>query len=193
MIYVTKKEDNGNCIYGLYHGSAGSMEIHNALILFKRSTQWGFRYTNFISDGDSKVYPELRKANIYDVDIGKMECGNHMVKRAVATVYKFGSKYTGKTTEVTPVEVTPAENSSVETSQISVMTPPPPPPSPPAPPSLSPLQLPPKPLSPGKPPAKQRKTVLEKATENTIPITRFCVSTKPKKKSDLTANCYSDS
>ena len=87
-------KDNGNCIYQKFHGSSGSMEIHNALVLFKRSTLWGFRYTDYVSDGDSKVFPHLSAANIYPgIDISKMECANHLQKRACAAVHKFGSKW----------------------------------------------------------------------------------------------------
>ena len=79
------------------------MEVHNALVLFRRSTQWGFRYTTYISDGDCKVYPKLKAANIYgaDVLIEKMECANHLAKRAKNQLIKFGSTYTEPTAEYT--------------------------------------------------------------------------------------------
>ena len=98
------KADNGNCIFGKYHGGSGSMEIHNALILFKRSRQWGFRYTNYISDGDSKVLKASREHDIYGpgVVIEKLECSNHLAKRATAALFKFGLKWTDTPTEVTP-------------------------------------------------------------------------------------------
>ena len=69
------------------------MEVHNAIILFKRSTQWGFKYTTYISDGDSKVYNKLKEENIYDVPLEKMECSNHMAKRASNDLHKFGLKW----------------------------------------------------------------------------------------------------
>ena len=37
------------------------MEIHNALVLFKRSESHGFQYTTMIADGDNKVYLWIEK------------------------------------------------------------------------------------------------------------------------------------
>ena len=97
--------DNGNCVYGLFHGCPGSMEIHNALILLKRSTLWGFRYTEYVSDGDAKVLPHLRRANIYlDVNSNKIECGNHMAKRGCSAIYKFGSTWKPSPSGEPPVQ-----------------------------------------------------------------------------------------
>ena len=73
---------NGTCPKGLFHGCSGSMEVENAKILFTRSTDWGFRYTTYISDGDCKVYPHLKNLNLYSVPIEKTECANHLAKRA---------------------------------------------------------------------------------------------------------------
>ena len=36
------------CQKGLFHGPAGNMEAHNAIILFKRSLELGLRYIQFI-------------------------------------------------------------------------------------------------------------------------------------------------
>ena len=52
---------NGTCEYGLFHGDAGQMEIHNAMILFKRSESRGFQYTTMIADGDNNVYLYIKK------------------------------------------------------------------------------------------------------------------------------------
>ena len=99
--------DNGNCVYGLFHGSPGAMEIHNAIVLLKRSTLWGFRYTEYVSDGDAKVLPHLRRANIYpDVELSKIECGNHLVKRGCSAIHKFGSTYKPSS----PSEAPPAKS-----------------------------------------------------------------------------------
>ena len=43
------------------------MEVYNAIALFKRSHKWGFRYSTFVADGDNKVFPALRKLDIYNV------------------------------------------------------------------------------------------------------------------------------
>ena len=42
--------------------------------------QHGLRYTQFIGDGDSSVYPALVSDVPYDNFIKKMECANHGVK-----------------------------------------------------------------------------------------------------------------
>lgn len=64
-------------------GSANSMELAAAEILWKRSEQLGFRYTTMLSDGDSKAFTHLKNINVYgkDVTITKEECINHVGKR----------------------------------------------------------------------------------------------------------------
>ena len=91
------KNPEDKCPDGKFHGSSGQMEVQNALILFRRSQQWGFRYTIVVSDGDNKVYPRLRDANIYgpDVKIEKYECANHLQKRCHKSLLKFGKNYKG--------------------------------------------------------------------------------------------------
>ena len=58
------------------------MEIHNALVLFKRSESHGFQYTTMIADGDNKVYLYLEKHPeevLYEgKTIEKFECANHL-------------------------------------------------------------------------------------------------------------------
>ena len=56
---------DNKCPKKLFHGSAGSMEVYNAIILFERSKQFGFRYSTYVADGDNKVYPALVKMKIY--------------------------------------------------------------------------------------------------------------------------------
>ena len=93
-----KFSDNGNCPNNKFHGSSGNMEVYNAMILFKRSEQWGFRYTTIISDGDNKVYPKLRDANIYpNIKILKCECANHLQKKVSKEFDKiWGNVYWGE-------------------------------------------------------------------------------------------------
>ena len=92
-----KFSDNGNCPNNKFHGSSGNMEVYNAMILFKRSEQWGFRYTTIVSDGDNKVYPKLRDANIYPgLKLLKVECANHLQKRCQKSLIKFGETSTGE-------------------------------------------------------------------------------------------------
>ena len=87
-------EDNGNCIYGKFHGCSGSMECYNAAVLFKRSASFGFMYSEYVSDGDSKVLKHLQSLNIYPGHkLGKFECGNHMSKRACNAFHKCGQRW----------------------------------------------------------------------------------------------------
>ena len=87
--------DNGKCEYGKFHGSPGAMETHQALVLFKRSTLWVFRYTEYVSDGDAKVLKYLNERNIYDpgIEILKVECANHLAKRASAALFNFAKSW----------------------------------------------------------------------------------------------------
>ena len=77
------------------------METHNAIILLKRSQQYGFRYTTIIADGDVKVFNHIEKLNkegvIYPgVIIEKFECANHTQKRAMKSLVTYGVKYEGE-------------------------------------------------------------------------------------------------
>ena len=87
--------DNGKCKYGKYHGSSGGMELHNAIVLFKRSRLWGFQYTEYVSDGDASVLPKLRAEKIYgpEIVIEKVECANHLAKRAANALWNFGKAW----------------------------------------------------------------------------------------------------
>ena len=70
------------------------MEAHNALILFRRSRDFGLVYSHYVSDGDASVFPALQAADIYQTtQISKIECSNHIQKRASGRVFKFGKWY----------------------------------------------------------------------------------------------------
>ena len=56
---------NNFCPNNPYHGTSLSMEIYNTITLFKRPLQHGFRYSTYVSDGDSKVFPALSELGIY--------------------------------------------------------------------------------------------------------------------------------
>lgn len=64
-----------------YDGSSPGMEVAAAEILWKRSIAYKFRYTTIVSDGDSKVFVHLQSLNIYDRELKKEECINHVSKR----------------------------------------------------------------------------------------------------------------
>ena len=92
-----KDNNPGSCPDNLFHGSPGAMEINNALVLFSRSQKFGFIYSHYVSDGDSKVYPNLVKSNPYPTkQISKTECANHVQKRSSNRIFKFGKWYLGE-------------------------------------------------------------------------------------------------
>ena len=100
--YISKcfkcKDCNKNTAYAnlcpdqLYHGTSSSMEMYNAITLFKRSLQYGFRYSTYVSDGDSKVFPALSELGIYNIN--KIECSNHLAKRCQTALIKLANSYT---------------------------------------------------------------------------------------------------
>lgn len=62
--------------------SSQAMEMEGALILFQRSKERGFRYTEMLGDGDAKTHQKLLNENVYDgFPIEKIECVNHVTKR----------------------------------------------------------------------------------------------------------------
>ena len=71
------------------------MERHNALKLFQRSHEIGFRYTTYVMDGDCKIVDELNKENVYgDTLILKNEFANHMKKCGYNAVKGLGYFWT---------------------------------------------------------------------------------------------------
>lgn len=69
-----------------FEGKSGAMEKEAAVRLWSRSTNFNFRYTTFIGDGDSSAYDAVCQMNDkrgpYDnVAIVKEECVNHVNKR----------------------------------------------------------------------------------------------------------------
>lgn len=65
-----------------YEGSSGGMEAVAAERLWKRSLDFGLRYTTLLSDGDSKTFIHLQNLKIYgSVELKKEECINHVAKR----------------------------------------------------------------------------------------------------------------
>ena len=65
-----------------YSGSANSMEVGAAKIMFSRSRQiQQLEYTTVLCDGDAKTIQALNDANIYATTITKEDCVNHVAKR----------------------------------------------------------------------------------------------------------------
>ena len=90
-----------------YVGSSNAMETEAARILWGRSEERGFRYTGFLSDGDSKAYTVVSNLNIYgqEYPIEREECVNHAHKRMGGALRKLrkekclGGKGQGKLTD----------------------------------------------------------------------------------------------
>lgn len=73
-----------------YDGSSPMMETIAAEKIWSRSLDYGFRYTNLISDGDSKTLSHLHSLNLYDdKQIEKIECINHVSKRLGTALRKL--------------------------------------------------------------------------------------------------------
>lgn len=66
-----------------YEGSSGGMETTAAVSIFGRSQmKRGVQYVNFLGDGDSKAFDEVKKYKPYgDKEIKKLECVGHVMKR----------------------------------------------------------------------------------------------------------------
>ena len=74
---------SGKCSSNFY-GTSGMMEVHAGKILWLRSVKQNrLRYTVMVSDGDSKLYDQLRLLQPYGKDhrVFKEECINHVGKR----------------------------------------------------------------------------------------------------------------
>ncbi|GFY17687.1 uncharacterized protein TNCV_1074221 [Trichonephila clavipes] len=67
-----------------FDGTSGAMEMHAALIMWRRSISDGqMRFVSMLSDGDSKTFQFLSDNKIYgsDIKIEKEECLNYIAKR----------------------------------------------------------------------------------------------------------------
>ena len=65
-----------------FHGSSPAMECEGALIMWRRSeSRHNLRYTDIISDGDSKTFSLLSEKKPYPVPMKKLECVGHVQKR----------------------------------------------------------------------------------------------------------------
>ena len=78
-----------------HSGTAGSMEVEGALVLWKRSVErLNLRYVNVVSDGDSKVIIAVQNAKLYGdgVKIVKFECVGHVQKHVGASIINLRKK-----------------------------------------------------------------------------------------------------
>lgn len=79
------KEKPHNCGKN-FDGKSGAMEAEQAVRMWSRSENLGFRYAKFVSDGDSSAYKAVCQLNngkgpYLNVKVSKQECINHAEKR----------------------------------------------------------------------------------------------------------------
>ena len=86
---IQKLEHLGECKAN-HEGSAGKMEVHAIVEIFKRSQEfYNTKYINYIGDGDSKTYKAVLDANPYDIPVNKKECVGHVQKRIGTALRKL--------------------------------------------------------------------------------------------------------
>lgn len=96
--WMQNHKESGECEAN-YSGSAGSMEVAIAEVLWKRSVNvCGMRYVTMLSDGDSKAFNHLQSLKVYgnEVKLQKDECINHVSKRLVTGLNNIVSEWRAK-------------------------------------------------------------------------------------------------
>lgn len=72
-----------------YKGPSTGMESAILVEGFEKSVEMhGIKYLNFIGDGDSSVFAQLREKVSYGMEIKKTECKNHVIKNYTGALYK---------------------------------------------------------------------------------------------------------
>ena len=76
-------EEHQHSCHANFEGSSGAMEAAGCLQIFQRSVeQYALRYVDFLGDGDSKAYNEIKEASVYgEKPVTKLECVGHVQKR----------------------------------------------------------------------------------------------------------------
>ena len=66
-----------------FSGSSGAMDAAGLLNIFQRSIEkHGFRYVEFLGDGDSKAHKKLVEEKVYgEIEVETLECVGHVQKR----------------------------------------------------------------------------------------------------------------
>ncbi|CAN8029871.1 unnamed protein product [Ixodes persulcatus] len=76
-----------------FGGSSNAMEVAAAGVIFSRSLDLHkLQYVTMLSDGDSKAYTHVAGLGVYDKDIQKEDCVNHVAKRMYSGMEKLKSK-----------------------------------------------------------------------------------------------------
>ncbi|CAN7978553.1 unnamed protein product [Ixodes persulcatus] len=73
-----------------FGGSSNAMEVAAAGVIFSRSLELHkLQYVTMLSDGDSKAYTHVAGLGVYDKDIQKEDCVNHVAKRMYSGMEKL--------------------------------------------------------------------------------------------------------
>lgn len=68
-----------------FQGSAHAMEVEAASVIFGRSVErHNMQYTTVLCDGDSKAFSKVASLGLYDKEVKKEDCINHVAKRMYA-------------------------------------------------------------------------------------------------------------
>ena len=79
--YQHSEEPPPHTCYQNWDSPSAAMETDIIVEGFQKcEQQHGIRYTTFIGDGDSSVYPRLIEAVPWGYSIKKVECANHSLK-----------------------------------------------------------------------------------------------------------------
>ncbi|KAG0415759.1 hypothetical protein HPB47_007060 [Ixodes persulcatus] len=72
-----------------FDGSANAMEVQAAGVIFSRPVELHkLQYVIMLCDGDSKAYNHVAELQMYDKDVSKEDCVNHVAKRLYAAALK---------------------------------------------------------------------------------------------------------
>lgn len=72
-----------------YEGPSTGMESTILVEGFQKSQEMhGVKYLQFVGDGDSSVFAQLREKVSYGRQIKKIECKNHVIKNYTGALYK---------------------------------------------------------------------------------------------------------
>ncbi|CAN7978591.1 unnamed protein product [Ixodes persulcatus] len=73
-----------------FGGLSNAMEVAAAGVIFSRSLELHkLQYVTMLSDGDSKAYTHVAGLGVYDKDIQKEDCVNHVAKRMYSGMEKL--------------------------------------------------------------------------------------------------------
>ncbi|KAG0423818.1 hypothetical protein HPB47_000428 [Ixodes persulcatus] len=83
--YTNWMEDHRPNCQKNFNGSAGAMEVEAATVIFGRSVEkHGMHYTTMLCDGTSKAFSKVAGLELYDKEIKKEDCVNHVANRMYA-------------------------------------------------------------------------------------------------------------